>query len=83
MTGKIYDAVVMWAYGVNRSLEEGYQPNNGMRISDNIFNSAFQGITGMVAIDKVGDRKPDLRYVICRFNISLFQCLQPCKFSSN
>ncbi len=61
VTGYIFDSVLQWAYGVNMTLEQGYPPDDGFRITQNIFNLEFPGIAGTVVIDEVGDRKPDLR----------------------
>ncbi len=54
--GFIHDAVLLWAYGVNKTLEEGYPPDDGFRITKNIINMTFEGITGTVIINEVGDR---------------------------
>ncbi len=62
IVGFIHDAVLQWAYGVNKTLQQGYSPNDGVRITKNILNTSFKGITGNVAIDANGDRKPNLRY---------------------
>ena len=47
-TGLIHDSVLMWAYGVNRTLERGGAPDDGERIANNIFNFSFHGVTGNV-----------------------------------
>ena len=57
----VHDAVLQWAYGVNKTLEQGYPPDDGFRITQNIINMTFEGITGKVAIDELGNRKPDQR----------------------
>ena len=57
----VHDAVLMWAYGVNKTLEEGGAPDDGYAIANNIFNMSFQGITGTVFINENGDRIPDYR----------------------
>ena len=67
----IYDAVMLWALGVNKTLEQGYSPEDGYRVTDNIFNSTFEGMSGPVIIDNVGDRRKDTRYrsksIICNY----------------
>ncbi len=60
-TGFVNDAVLQWAYGVNKTLEQGHPPNDGFKVTQNIFNMTFVGITGTVTIDSVGDRWPDQR----------------------
>ena len=57
----VHDAVLMWAYGVNKTLEQGFPPDDGLKVTENIFNLTFEGITGMVAIDEKGDRKPNYK----------------------
>ena len=64
--GLVHDAVLAWAHGVNKTLEQGYAPNDGYVIIENIFNSTFEGITGTVVIDEKGDRKPN-------YKIQMFQ----------
>ncbi len=55
----MHDAVLQWAYGVNKTLEQGYQPDDGERVTQNILNLQFEGITGTVSIDGHGDRLVD------------------------
>ena len=62
--GHVHDAVLLWAYGVNKTVEQGYAPDDGFRVTSNIFNMVFDGISGKVAIDSVGDRKLDQRSAI-------------------
>ncbi len=57
----IHDAVLQWAYGVNKTLEQGFPPDHGLRVTQNIFNLRFEGITGTVSIDDHGDRKLNQR----------------------
>ena len=62
LAGFVHDAVLQWAYGVNLTLAAGHSPDDGFKVSKNIFNMTFEGITGTVTSDNVGDRKPDQRY---------------------
>ena len=55
----IHDAVLLWAYGVNKTLEAGGYPDDGATITQNSLNFTFDGITGLVYIDEYGDRKAD------------------------
>ena len=48
ISGFLYDAVLMWAYGVNITLEEGGAPDDGLAITRNIINNTFDGIMGKV-----------------------------------
>ena len=60
--GLIHDAVVLWAYGVNKTLEQGLAPDDGKAVLSNLIHTRFEGVTGSIAIDENGDRKGD--YVI-------------------
>ena len=55
----MHDAVLVWAYAMNKTLEEGYSAEDGFRVSQNMFNLTFQGITGRVSLNSVGDRFPN------------------------
>ena len=57
--GLIHDAVLQWAYGVNKTMEQGHAPDDGFKITQNIINMTFEGITGSVIIDRNGDRTQD------------------------
>ncbi len=61
IVGSLHDAVLQWAYGVNKTLEQGYSPNNGLKVTENIFNLVFSGISGIIAINDKGDRRRDER----------------------
>ena len=47
--GLVHDAVLIWAYGVNRTLERGGVPDDGVSIANNSFNTFFQGVSGTVS----------------------------------
>ena len=57
----LHDAVLLWAYGVNKSISKGQPPDDGFQITQNVLNMTFQGISGPVTIDSNGDRQPDQR----------------------
>ena len=60
MLGFLYDAVLLWAHGVNLTLEAGGEPDDGLAVTRNIFGLTFTGgVTGNVSIDHQGDRKFD------------------------
>lgn len=46
----------MWAYGVNMSLGQGQAPDNGFKVTENMYNLNFESVTGTVVIDGNGDR---------------------------
>ena len=53
----VYDVALQWAYGVNITLAQGHRPSDGFKVTENIFNLSFHGVSGLVAIDGKGDRK--------------------------
>lgn len=55
-----------WAIAVNRTIEQGHAYNDGLKVTDNFYNLTFEGMTGSVLIDSVGDRSPD-------YNIQSYQ----------
>ena len=59
--GFLHDAILQWAYGVNKSLQQGHPPDDGFSITKNIINMTFEGISGVVQINELGDRNPDQR----------------------
>lgn len=59
-----YDAVLLFAYSMNASIAEMGEaalnkPLNGTRLTQLMWNSSFEGITGHVRIDANGDRLSD------------------------
>ena len=61
IAGLTHDAVLLWAYGVNKTLEQGYSPSDGIRVTRNIVNSKSVGVTGNIVIDENGDRLRDYK----------------------
>ena len=55
----VHDAVLLWAYGVNKTLEQGGSADDGFAVSKNIINTTFDGLTGKVALNENGDRYMD------------------------
>lgn len=53
----IADALLMWAHAVNKSIQNGDNPRNGLQLTSYISNSKIQGMTGVINIDKNGDRR--------------------------
>ena len=51
--GTLHDAVLAWAYGVNATLAQGGQPDDGLSVAGNIFNLTFQGMFADVTDDPV------------------------------
>ena len=49
---------------MNRTLENGGSPSDGIAIVSNVFNISFEGMTGNVAINDQGDRQVDKIVVI-------------------
>ena len=53
--------MLLWAYGVNKTIEQGYAPNDGLMVTQNIINSTTQGVTGNIVIDENGERLRDFK----------------------
>ncbi len=71
-TGYVHDTLLQWAYGVNKTLEQGHSPDDGFKVTENILNLRFKGITGTVLINDNGDRNADSRYLLCLFLINKY-----------
>ncbi|XP_043213182.1 atrial natriuretic peptide receptor 1-like, partial [Amphibalanus amphitrite] len=54
-----YEAVMLYAYALNDTLEQGYEISNGSAVTHAMWNRTFPGITGNVSIDGNGDRQAD------------------------
>lgn len=59
MAGTFHDAVVLYALALNETLAAGHDPTNGLEITQRMKNRTFQGISGPVSIDEMGDRNGD------------------------
>lgn len=64
--GRVHDAVLAWAYGVNKTLAFGGRPDDGLVVTSNIFNLTFEGMTGQVFIDEAGNR-------LANFKVEMWQ----------
>ena len=64
LSGYLHDAVLMWAYAVNRTLERGFPPDHGREVIKSILGFSFEGITGSLLIDNNGDRMNDMDILI-------------------
>lgn len=62
-SGELHDAVLLWAYGVNRTVERGFSPDDGTEITNSVINTTIQGAFSSVNINENGDRLIDLRSV--------------------
>ena len=51
--------MLIWAYGVNRTLERGGAPDDGTDVANNIFNMVFDGVSGQVvySVNRIPDSK--------------------------
>uniref|UniRef100_A0AC34R5Y9 Receptor ligand binding region domain-containing protein n=1 Tax=Panagrolaimus sp. JU765 TaxID=591449 RepID=A0AC34R5Y9_9BILA len=54
-----YDAVLLYAIGLNKTLGAGLDPRNAKNITSKIWNRTFVGVTGNVIIGQNGDRNLD------------------------
>ena len=60
----MYDAVLLWAYAVNKTLQEGGEPDDGEAVIRNTYNFTFEGSVRPISIDEKGDRKHDVYIAI-------------------
>ncbi len=58
---ELHDSVLLWAYGVNRTVERGFPPDDGVEITRSVVRTTFQGVLAPVYIDENGDRLIDMR----------------------
>ncbi|KAL4224613.1 Nitrogen permease regulator 2 [Mactra antiquata] len=54
-----YDSVIYLALSFKTVLDEGGSVDDGMDVAQRLWNSTFQGITGPVKVDEVGNRVAD------------------------
>ncbi|VDI01664.1 atrial natriuretic peptide receptor A [Mytilus galloprovincialis] len=54
-----YDGAIYLTEAINRTVEEGGDLNDGLALSQKLWNDTYMGITGLVAIDHQGDRLTD------------------------
>ncbi|XP_022336489.2 atrial natriuretic peptide receptor 1-like [Crassostrea virginica] len=54
-----YDGAIYLAESYNRTIQDGGSIDDGLTVSQKMWNNTFEGITGPVAIDALGDRIAD------------------------
>ena len=54
-----YDAVLLYAEALNRTLYDGFNATDGDEIKKRMWNRTFASITGSAMIDAKGDRRAD------------------------
>ncbi|XP_078533827.1 atrial natriuretic peptide receptor 2 [Lissotriton helveticus] len=59
IAGCFHDGVLLYAMALNETLKAGGSKKDGIQIVKNIQNRTFQGITGLVSMDKSNDRDTD------------------------
>ncbi|XP_070541354.1 atrial natriuretic peptide receptor 2-like isoform X2 [Ptychodera flava] len=57
MAGYLYDAMLLYAYALNRTMEYGQSLDSPNDIAENMRDFEFQGATGRVVMDDEGDRR--------------------------
>ena len=65
-SGYIHDAVLLWAYGVNRTMRKGFPPDHHLEVIKSILGFKFEGVTGTVSVDSQGDRMNDYDVTIAQ-----------------
>ncbi|XP_072353260.1 atrial natriuretic peptide receptor 2 isoform X2 [Scyliorhinus torazame] len=59
IAGCFYDGIMLYAIALNETLAAGGSKKDGLAICDKMKDRQFQGVTGLVSIDKNGDRDID------------------------
>ncbi|XP_069780323.1 atrial natriuretic peptide receptor 2 [Narcine bancroftii] len=59
IAGCFYDGIIAYAKALNETLAEGGSQKDGLLITRKMLGQQFQGVTGLVSIDKSGDRDLD------------------------
>ncbi|CAF3948969.1 unnamed protein product [Adineta steineri] len=54
-----YDAVLLYAYGLNRTIEAHENASDGFAVVHKMWNVSFEGSNGIVQISETGDRVSD------------------------
>ncbi|CAF2075185.1 unnamed protein product [Rotaria magnacalcarata] len=54
-----YDAVLLYAYGLNRTIESNQNYRDGFSVVRKMWNLSFEGSNGIVQISETGDRVSD------------------------
>jgi atrial natriuretic peptide receptor A len=54
-----YDAVLLYAYGLNRTIESNENSSDGFAVVQKMWNVSFEGSNGIVQISETGDRVSD------------------------
>ncbi|XP_062586842.1 atrial natriuretic peptide receptor 1-like, partial [Saccostrea cucullata] len=54
-----YDAAIYLAESYNRTIQDGGSVSDGLAVAQRMWNTTYEGITGPVAIDALGDRIAD------------------------
>ncbi|CAF0889963.1 unnamed protein product [Rotaria sordida] len=54
-----YDAVLLYAYGLNRTIESNQNASDGFAVVRKMWNVSFEGSNGIVQISETGDRVSD------------------------
>ena len=56
--------MLIWAHGVNRTMEKGLAPDDHLEVIKNVLGFSFEGISGTVSIDRHGDRMSNYDVII-------------------
>ena len=59
MVATFYDAVLLYAYGLNRTIESNGNWSDGFAVVQKMWNVSFEGSNGIVQISETGDRVSD------------------------
>uniref|UniRef100_A0A8B9RIK3 Guanylate cyclase n=1 Tax=Astyanax mexicanus TaxID=7994 RepID=A0A8B9RIK3_ASTMX len=76
ISGGFYDGLMLYVQALNESLAESHGRPSSKSITERMWNRTYYGVTGLVQIDKHGDRETDFAlWDMTDTNSSVFQVL--------
>uniref|UniRef100_A0AAR2K879 Guanylate cyclase n=1 Tax=Pygocentrus nattereri TaxID=42514 RepID=A0AAR2K879_PYGNA len=74
ISGGFYDGLMLYVHALNESLAESHGRPSSESITKRMWNRTYYGVTGLVQIDKTGDRETDFAlWDMTDTNSSIFQ----------
>jgi ABC-type branched-subunit amino acid transport system substrate-binding protein len=78
-----YDAVLLYAYGLNRTIESNQNFSDGFAVVQKMWNVSFEGSNGIVQISETGDRVGDYSLFDLNPKSGQFEVIKYRKFPIN
>uniref|UniRef100_A0AAR2JPN4 Guanylate cyclase n=1 Tax=Pygocentrus nattereri TaxID=42514 RepID=A0AAR2JPN4_PYGNA len=76
ISGGFYDGLMLYVHALNESLAESHGRPSSESITKRMWNRTYYGVTGLVQIDKTGDRETDFAlWDMTDTNSSIFQVI--------